>query len=90
MGDHDRLSNCVLAHWARYHPKMLAELRQLNRLEQTLEETAERFAQLLYDLTSVRKMEYHQAWELAVQEILLPEESSSTSSPKPSPPATCG
>lgn len=54
---------------------MLAELRQQNRLRQTLEETAERFANLLYDLVSVKKLEYHQAWEIAIREIVLPEES---------------
>jgi hypothetical protein len=88
MPDHDRLASLILEHWQRYHPKMLAELRQQSLLSQTLEETAGRFSELLYDLVSVRKMQYHQAWELAVQEILLPEESSSTLSPKRSPPAT--
>jgi hypothetical protein len=78
MPDRDRLSSLILDHWSRYHPSMLARLQQTNQLEETLQETAERFADLLYDLTSVRKMEYHQAWELAIQEILLPEESSST------------
>jgi hypothetical protein len=78
MPNHDRLSSLILAHWSRYHPKMLAQLQQENRLQQTLEETAERFTDLLYDLVSVRKMEHHQAWELATQEILLPEESPST------------
>ena len=57
---------------------MLAQFQQENRLEQELEETAERFTDLLYDLVSVKKMEYHQAWEMAISEILLPEESSST------------
>ena len=76
MADHDRLSNLILEHWGRYHPRMLAELKQQNRLQQTLEETAERFAEILYDLVSVKKMEYHQAWEIAIREILLPEESS--------------
>ena len=69
MEDHDHLSSLILAHWSRYHPRMLAELRQQNLLEQTLEETADRFAEILYDLTSVRKMEYHQAWEIAVREM---------------------
>jgi hypothetical protein len=78
MPDHDRLSSLILEHWSRHHPKMLAELRQQNRLQQTLEETAERFSHLLYDLVSVKKLEYHQAWEIAIREILLPEESSST------------
>ena len=90
MQDHDRLSSLILEHWSRYHPKMLAELRQQNRLQQTLEETAERFADLLYDLVSVKKMEYHQAWEMARDEILLPEESSLSPSRKTSPHATSG
>jgi hypothetical protein len=60
-----------------------------NRLQQTLEETAERFTDILYELVSVKKMEYHQAWEIAINEILLPEESSSTN-PSTSPPATSG
>jgi hypothetical protein len=75
MEDHDRLSSLILEHWSRYHPKMLAELRRQDRLTQTLEETAERFTDILYELVSVKKMEYTQAWEIAVQEILLPEES---------------
>jgi hypothetical protein len=75
MPDRDRLSSLILDHWSRYHPSMLARLHQENQLDETLQETAERFADLLYDLTSVRKMEYHQALELAIQEILLPEES---------------
>ena len=78
MEGHDRLTSLILEHWTRCHPKMLAELRQQNRLQQALEETAERFADILYDLTLVRKMEHHQAWEIAIREILLPEESSST------------
>ncbi len=78
MSGHDRLSSLILEHWSRYHPSMLAQLRQENRLEQTLEETAQNFADLLYDLVSMEKIEYHQAWELAIQEFLLAEESSST------------
>ena len=78
MQNHDRLSNLILEHWSRYHPSMLAQLKRENQLERVLEETAEQFTDLLYQLVSVKKMEYHQAWELAVSEILLPEESSST------------
>jgi hypothetical protein len=75
MEDQDALSSLILEHWSRYQPRMLAELRQSNQLQQTLKETAERFADLLYDLVSVKKMQHHQAWELATAEILLPEES---------------
>jgi hypothetical protein len=77
MSDHDRLSSLILEHWSRYHPSMLAHLRQENQLERTLEETAQNF-DLLYDLTSVKKMARHQAWEIAIHEILQPEESPST------------
>jgi len=78
MEGQDRLSSLILEHWSRYHPKMLAELRKQNQLQQRLDETAEKFADLLYELVSVKKMEHHQAWEIAVNEFLLPEESPST------------
>jgi hypothetical protein len=84
----DRISNLILGHWQRYHPTMLHRLQQEGRLEQALEETAERFTDILYNLVSVRKMEHHQAWEMAIHVILQPEESTSTSSRRPSPPAT--
>ena len=87
MAEHDRLSSLILEHWSRYHPSMLAQLKQQNRLKEELEETAEQFADLMYELVSVRKMDHHQAWELAVNQFLLPEESSSTS-PKQSHPET--
>ena len=87
MPDHDRLSNLVLTHWSRYRPSMLAQLRQENRLEEALENTARQFTDLMYEMVSVRNMEYHQAWEVAIREILLPEESSSTLSLNTSPPA---
>ena len=64
---------------------MLVQLKRENRLEKVLEETAEQFTDLLYQLVSVEKMEYHQAWEIAVDQFLLPEESSSKS--RSSPPA---
>jgi len=88
MEERDRLSSLILAHWTRYHPKMLRDLQQQNRLQQVLEETAERFTDILYNLVSVRKMEHHQAWEIAINEILLPEESSLSPKPSTNPPAT--
>jgi hypothetical protein len=78
MADRDRLSSLVLQHWSRCCPRMLHELKQQNRLEETLLETMERFTDLLYDLLSVRKMEYTEAWDMAIREILPPEESHST------------
>jgi hypothetical protein len=76
MPDHDRLSSLILAHWSLYHPLMLAEFQRQNRLQWELEQTAEQFADMMYEMVSVRKLEYHRAWELAMQEFLLPEESS--------------
>jgi len=87
MRNHDRLSSLILEHWNRYHPSMLAKFRKEGRLERELEKTAEAFANHLCDLISVQKMAYHQAWELTVDQFLLPEESSSTN-PKTSPSAT--
>ena len=83
MPDHDRLSNLILSHWSLYQPSMVDWLRQENLLDSTLNETAERMSDRLYDLISVRKLDHHLAWELAIQEFLRPEESSSTSSPRP-------
>ena len=70
MPDRDRLSNLVLTHWCRYHPSMLAQLKREGRLERELEKTAQQFADLLYELISVKKMEYQQAWEMAVDQFL--------------------
>jgi hypothetical protein len=86
----DRLSSLILDHWKRHHPKMLAQLQRENKLEQELHETAERFADLLYQMVSVRKVGYGQAWELAMNEFFLPEESPLSQSPKRNLPATSG
>ena len=34
MPDHDRLCSLILEHWSRYHPSMLAQLKQQNRLQE--------------------------------------------------------
>jgi hypothetical protein len=83
-----RLSSLILEHWTRYHPTMLQQLQQENRLQTVLQETETQFSDLLYDLISVKNIEYHKAWEIAVNHFLLPEESSSTS--QSDPPATSG
>ena len=78
MADRDRLVSLILEHWSRCRPQMLHELKQQNRLEEALQETAERFGDLLYDLLSIHKMEYTEAWDRAIREILPPEEPHST------------
>lgn len=86
--DHDRLASLILEHWSRYHPRMLDRLRRQNLLDKELQETTQQFSDLLYELVSVNRMEYHEAWELAIQQFLLPEESSSTTNRPKDPPAT--
>ncbi len=90
MPDHNRLSSLILTHWSRYQPSMLQQLRRQGSLETALHETAELMSDLMYDLVSVRKMEYTQAWELAVSQFLPPEESSLSPSLRTRPPATSG
>jgi hypothetical protein len=75
MDDHDRLSNLILLHWQSFAPKLYGELKESNRLEAALSETSAQMADLLYELISVRKLEYHQAWELAMDQFLTTEES---------------
>ena len=87
MPEQDRLYSLISDHFHRYQPSMVEQLRQQNRLDQVLEETAEQFSNFLFEMVSVKKMEYNRAWELAIQAFLLPEESSSTSQ-KTNPPAT--
>ena len=93
----NRLGQKILNHWIKYQPQMVKELLKNNQLQQTLHETEERTGDLLYELLSVQKMEYHKAWEIATREWgFLPTEdhppqpSSTTSnqSPKDPPQAT--
>jgi hypothetical protein len=65
---------------------MVAQLERANRLNQSVQEAESRATDLLYEFLNVRKMQYQDAWELAMQECLLPEEtSSSTRSPSALP-----
>ena len=81
MPERDRLSSLILEQWTLCRPSMLEELKQQNRLEQELEATAERFADVIYHLLAVEKMDYLEAWKLTMQEILPESSSTSPSSP---------
>src|SRR5437764_11066388 len=70
----DYLRNILLTHWQNYHPKMLSELQAENRLEETLTTTARHMADLLDTLIIVHQMSYPSAWEIAIDQFLLPEE----------------
>ena len=85
------LTNMILLHWRTHRPQMVAELEGSHQLSEAVETAEERVADLLYELLSVRKMQFNQAWELAMRECLLPEESpSSMMSPSKDRPATSG
>lgn len=75
MDEKNRLRQMILTHWQQHRPQMVEELRKKNQLEQAILEAEERTADLLYELLSVKKMQYQAAWELATQEwALLPTE----------------
>ena len=74
MNNPNLLGQMILKHWQAHHPKMLAELQSNHQLEQTLHETQERAGDLLYELTSVRKMDYQAAWEMVIAGMGLPAE----------------
>lgn len=90
---YDKISSIILKHWQNYHPRMVELFRQENRLEAELEATAQQATDLHYQLMVIQKMGYQEAWEIVVEQFLLPEEpeeeeSSSMSWNLPDPPAT--
>jgi hypothetical protein len=99
MNDSNRLGQMILKDRQTHHPKMLAELQSNHQLEQTLHETEERAGDLLYELISVRKIDYQAAWETVTREWTFPpcedrppQRSFADSKPrkKKPPPATSG
>ena len=78
MKDTDNLTplgHKILKHWSKYRPKMVAALNTQNQLQQAVFAAQELTANLLYELTVVKKMDYQMAWELATREwAFLPDE----------------
>lgn len=70
------LGEKILRHWREHCPQMVRDLEQQNRLDQAVWEAQETTGDLLYELVSVKKMNYPAAWELAAQEWALPESGS--------------
>ena len=69
------LGHQILDHWKRHRPRMVANLERGNQLQQAIFAAQELTGNLLYELTVVRKMEYHRAWEIATREwAFLPNE----------------
>ena len=89
MYDRNRLGQTILEHWQTYRPKMVEELQQANQLDQAIYEAQERTGDLLYELVSVRKMDYQAAWEMAMSEwAFLPSQDRPLSSSAGSTPTT--
>ena len=81
MPENTRLRQLILRHWQAHRPQMVEELRSRNQLENTLQAAEEQTADLLYELVSVRKLEYQTAWEMATREwAFLPTEARRPSS----------
>ena len=73
MKERTALGERILKHWQENRPQMVSELENNNRLDQAVLEAQELTGDLLYELVSVRKMNYQDAWELAAQEWALPQ-----------------
>ena len=87
------LGEKILQHWKEHRPQMVRELEQQNRLDQAVFAAQETTGDLLYELVSVKKMNYPAAWELAAQEWALPEsgsEDETTTGDLPPPPNPFG
>ena len=67
------LGEKILRHWREHRPQMVRDLERQNRLDQAVLEAQETTGDLLYELVSVKKMNYPAAWELATQEWALPQ-----------------
>ncbi len=63
-----------LTHWKTYHPTMYQEMVQANTLEAMLDSAALQLDDLLYTLVVEQQMDYSAAWEIAINQFLLPEE----------------
>ncbi len=92
MRDNSRFSHLILKHWKQHWPLMVEELERNNRLPEALEQAETLAMDRLYHLLFVEKMQYQSAWEIAMQDWLLPDETSPSSKiPQSKPPlATSG
>jgi len=70
------LGEAILKHWRENCPQMVQDLERKGRLEQAVFAAQETAGDLLYELVSVKKMDYPAAWELAMQDWALPRRSS--------------
>ncbi len=89
------LGEKILNHWREHRSRMVRDLEQQDRLDEAVFAAQETTGDVLYELVSVKKMNYPAAWELAAQEWALPEsgseeETTSGDLPPPNPAGTAG
>ncbi len=72
MKERTALGEAILKHWREHCPQMVQDLEKNNRLDQAVFEAQEKTGDLLYELVSVRKMDYQAAWEMATREWAFP------------------
>jgi hypothetical protein len=78
MHETTHLANLILQHWRIHRPRMVAELQKTHQLAQAVSQAEEQATDRLYELLHLRKMQYQDAWELAMQDWLTPEETPSS------------
>jgi hypothetical protein len=78
MAETTRLTHMILRHWRIHRPNLVAQLEREHRLEETVSEAEAQATDLLYDLLHVQKLDYNQAWEIAMSDWLTPEETPSS------------
>lgn len=88
MQEITRLSNMILQHWRIHRPLMVAQLEKTHQLAQAVSQAEEQATDRLYELLHLRKMQYQEAWELAMEDWLTPEETPSSWMTSESRPAT--
>lgn len=79
MTEQTGLGQAIEKHWREHRPRMVKELVKKKLLNQAVLEAQELTGNLLYELVSVKRMDYHAAWELVMREwALLPEKRAAT------------
>jgi hypothetical protein len=74
MTERTALGEAILRHWREHRPQMVSDLEKRHGLEEAILTAQEQTSDLLYELVSVKKMDYHAAWEMATREwAFLPE-----------------
>ena len=84
MTERTALGEAILKHWREHCPQMVQDLEKTDRLDQAVFAAQEKTGDLLYELVSVKKMDYQAAWEIAAQEWALPQ-SGNQSEDRPPP-----